>query len=743
MPRSRPRFQRPSAVWLIASFALIIGGFAAACDDDGSPPPAPGAAPTATPASADPETAARLRYEGETEAAIEVYAAVAVERDGADRQAARLALAQLHYEADRPLETIAAADAYLSDASADGAASPAAFLRATALAESGDAAGALAAYDAYLAPGAGTLAPFVRAERALILAKLGRTGEASAAAEAVAAVDLPMVEDGFLFDVGAAFESAGATTEALDWYGRAIATYNSPGGLDRRAAILRERGDPAWIGASASIIATAPSSLYAIAALEALDAAAVPVSTFQRAYVLYRAFRNDEARAAFEQAISEDDAAASATYYLGALDERAGDNSAAVERYAAAYTLDPNTSTADDALWWRGKLLEGAGSHSEAASVFATLAADYPSSEFAADAAFHRALALYRDGDEPGAASAWEAVAAAASGHDRARALFWQGRADSSRRDELYAALAAEFPDDFYALRAEVLLGTNDRNDDAADLDRPVDWDIIDIFVAQLAPSDPLMTPTPVGAPDIIDERLALAQQLDEAGRGGRADRLYAEVIADHQSEPYALFRIARAAEFEHRIGVSARAATLLVASLPDTPPPPADLFRAAYPPAYSDLVLDAAKEQRIDPLLLMALMRQESLYDPRAGSSAGALGLTQVIEPTGQAIARDLGITDFALTDLYRPRLSLRFGASYLADQIDAFDGNLYFAIAAYNGGPGASQKAIEASAGDIDLFAEDLEFEETRRYVRLVMEHYARYRQAYLELDRPSLPK
>ncbi len=162
-----------------------------------------------------------------------------------------------------------------------------------------------------------------------------------------------------------------------------------------------------------------------------------------------------------------------------------------------------------------------------------------------------------------------------------------------------------------------------------------------------------------------------------------------------------------------------------------------------AYPQAFADLVQDAADEQDVSPLLLLALVRQESFYDPEAGSTAGALGLTQVIEGTGRAIADDLGVLGFTVSDLFRPRLSLRFGASYLADQLAQFDGNVYHALAAYNGGPGTSFNAIESAAEDLDLFVEDLEFDETRLYVKLVLENYARYRQLYEDIDRPSLPQ
>jgi soluble lytic murein transglycosylase len=205
------------------------------------------------------------------------------------------------------------------------------------------------------------------------------------------------------------------------------------------------------------------------------------------------------------------------------------------------------------------------------------------------------------------------------------------------------------------------------------------------------------------------------------------------------------MFQITRRLQQEDRTSAAARAAATLAVLLarPGAKEPPDDLLRIAYPPAYSDLASAAAKDEDLSPTLLLALVRQESFYDPDAGSTAGALGLTQVVPSTGEAIAGDLGTTGFAASDLFRPKVSLRFGASYLADQLKAFDGDVYRALAAYNGGPGSAQSAAKSAGDDEDLFVEDLEFDETRNYVRLVLENYARYRQLYEGIDRPSLPR
>jgi soluble lytic murein transglycosylase len=112
------------------------------------------------------------------------------------------------------------------------------------------------------------------------------------------------------------------------------------------------------------------------------------------------------------------------------------------------------------------------------------------------------------------------------------------------------------------------------------------------------------------------------------------------------------------------------------------------------------------------------------------------------VIEPTGEAIAEELGIDRFDLTDLYQPGLSLRFGAHYLAQQLAGFDGNFYHALAAYNGGPGNAARWAAGSSGDVDWFYEEIDFSETRLYIKLVSENLAQYRSIYENSDAPSLP-
>jgi soluble lytic murein transglycosylase-like protein len=132
----------------------------------------------------------------------------------------------------------------------------------------------------------------------------------------------------------------------------------------------------------------------------------------------------------------------------------------------------------------------------------------------------------------------------------------------------------------------------------------------------------------------------------------------------------------------------------------------------AALPPGvpYGAEITAAAQRHGIDPALLAGLVRQESNFDPNAGSPAGARGLTQLMPAT----ARGLGVTD--VTD---PLQSLEGGAKYLKQQLDAFGGDVTKALAAYNAGPGAVQRY-----GGVPPYAE------TQNYVQKVQAFATAYR-------------
>jgi soluble lytic murein transglycosylase len=151
-----------------------------------------------------------------------------------------------------------------------------------------------------------------------------------------------------------------------------------------------------------------------------------------------------------------------------------------------------------------------------------------------------------------------------------------------------------------------------------------------------------------------------------------------------------------------------------------------------ARPRAYALIVEEAAKKHGVDPNLLFAVMRVESIYNRRIVSYAGAVGLMQIMPTTGRRIALELGQSDYSVSDLLDPTTNVQMAAWYLSSLIERFDGRLPLAIASYNGGPHNVRVWMSQHhpSTPLDAFLERIPFSQTHRYVRRVLTHYAAYR-------------
>lgn len=152
------------------------------------------------------------------------------------------------------------------------------------------------------------------------------------------------------------------------------------------------------------------------------------------------------------------------------------------------------------------------------------------------------------------------------------------------------------------------------------------------------------------------------------------------------------------------------------------------------YPRYFFGFITDDAKRFAVDPTLVLSIMREESRFNPRAKSEAAARGLLQFIITTAREIGRDVGLVDVQPEDLYDPRLIIRLGAKYIAELSQRFVGNRYAVAAAYNAGPNqvALWARLAPAPGD-DFFLSSINFDETKQYVRKVMNSYKRYGEIY----------
>ncbi len=228
----------------------------------------------------------------------------------------------------------------------------------------------------------------------------------------------------------------------------------------------------------------------------------------------------------------------------------------------------------------------------------------------------------------------------------------------------------------------------------------------------------------PVGV-EILDK----AQALEAIGRPDLA-RLELELAARSRRTPEVDLVMAEALASR---GYVVDAQAIAAAYTESDPQAPLAFWEMSYPRPYSTTVQAAASEFDVDPLLIWAVMREESRYDPEALSYVGARGLMQVMPATQEWIAEQLGEA-IPPGDAFTSEASVRMGAWFLRFLLDYFDGDLELAIAAYNGGAGSVDSwQADPLVSDRDDFLRWIGFGETREYLARVLLSYQIYQELY----------
>lgn len=459
-------------------------------------------------------------------------------------------------------------------------------------------------------------------------------------------------------------------------------------------------------------------------ALAQLGRLGVDVPAYQRGFVAYYQRRWADVIRFLGPAVQglSGTRLAEAAYYLADAYLYSGRTAEARAFYLKSYEADPTGPWAEAALWDLARTEERYGDPNRALVYYRRLAESLPDTARGQDARFYLGLVAYRQGQADQALAHW-GLLADRPGLGGARARFWlgklalgQGRPDEAAR--IWQPLVDGLPGlsgeaVYYQVRArEVLSGLA-----SGPAGRPYQ---------PLPPAD--RTLSTGGEPFLppADFRVGLA--LWKAGFVDDARQIVRSLV--WSVDPTLGVRLG---PLLVNAGLYSDGVSMLLAAAGRSGQLPASLERAFYPLPFADLVDASARRFDIDPLLLYALIRQESRYDPWAVSSAQARGLTQVIPSTARDIAARLGYSDFDPDRLFQPAVSIEFGAYYLSAQLGRFN-NLWLALAAYNGGPGNAQRwRDQFGVDDPDLFVELIPLRETQAYVRLVYGFYGAYRQIY----------
>jgi soluble lytic murein transglycosylase len=405
------------------------------------------------------------------------------------------------------------------------------------------------------------------------------------------------------------------------------------------------------------------------------NSALAPVAMFDWASLLWNKDRDEEARVVFErltQQYPRHEKSASSWYAMGRIWQERQDDARASAAYERLATLFSGSQLAREGRWRQGWMAYRRGDFQQAGQLFSALA---------------------------------KSASASAEGES---ALYWQARSqehggEAEQASQRYQELLRRYPDGYYAALVEKRLN---------------------LTPSPLQPGEERTGPPPPFSPR-FDGHYRRSQELVALGLPALARREL-EMVKEgvpRDTEGF-LFLLA---EYNRMDGYAAALRLALTLSRNES----GSWLRYLYPQAYWSTINTHAQQKGLDPYLVLALIRQESLFDPEAVSPAQAYGLMQLLSKTAARVTQTASVPLQTLTD---PEFNIKTGASYLRQLFEQFDGNAAMAVAAYNAGENAVEKWRARYTGlELDEFVESISYRETRNYVKLVLRNYRMYQRLY----------
>ncbi len=426
----------------------------------------------------------------------------------------------------------------------------------------------------------------------------------------------------------------------------------------------------------------------------------------------------------------------------------ANDRPGAIATLRAFVQRSPDHAQAPAALLELARQLERSEDYRAAADYQVLLADSSPQHASAANALLRAGINRYRLNQISSAVTLWQrGLKNDANGADAPMLRLWLGKGllAQRQRTEALAAWKAVFtqaPESYAGLRARALAlqaGSTLTATVSAPLAGRTDdgsqafaerW--LRTWVESAPATGSLATPTARlrGDPDWQRGQAYLALRLR-----GPALEAFELTRTRFWNDPLLVYQMAVAFDDlgVYRLSVISAARLIALAPVGQVSAAPLFIQRLAYPRHFDDLVMEETARFQVDPLLVYAMIRQESLFEPGAESSAAARGLMQVIPSTGRWIAGELDMDDYTDSDLYRPWVSVKFGVFYTMRGLRAADGNTATALVGYNAGPGNAAFWRQRSGADEDLFYETVSLTEPRAYLSLITIHRAHYVRLY----------
>jgi soluble lytic murein transglycosylase len=385
--------------------------------------------------------------------------------------------------------------------------------------------------------------------------------------------------------------------------------------------------------------------------------------------------------------------------------------------------MAPGTRWAEEGLYLLALTAADNGEPAQSRAYLARLLKEYPKGLWTDVALWLRGWLAYKERDLGGALAAWERLVVEEPGSRlKAAALYWRGRALEAAKKvreaaEVYRTILRRTPDqNYYVFRARDRLG-------------------------RLGKAPPPLTAPAEGLakPALASNTLRArkARALRDLGLPDEAAEEYSGLVRGHLDDRTGLAEACGAflemERYDKAVGVGRHLLRLFFVQR-EGKPPIQGFWQCTYPLGYWPLVQGNAQQQGLDPLLVLALIREESAFAPQVVSAAGARGLMQLMSYTAEQVARTRGSGPVPTSPLEEPEVNIRLGTMHLAELLQDYGGNVRLALAAYNAGATQVRRWQEKYGfTDEEEFTEDIPYSETRNYVKRVLGSYERYTVLY----------
>jgi soluble lytic murein transglycosylase len=226
-----------------------------------------------------------------------------------------------------------------------------------------------------------------------------------------------------------------------------------------------------------------------------------------------------------------------------------------------------------------------------------------------------------------------------------------------------------------------------------------------------------------------LSDAMERVDHLEKVGMDSEA-RTELEALANGSDSSSSRLLVTAYLMREH--GLISRAVQLGWRLVRASPSADARAYRLIYPIVHREAIILESQRREIDPALVSAIIRQESGFNPRATSSAGARGLMQMMPSVGRAVARSVQVPGWRPDLLYQPDINVQLGVRHLEAFLSRYEAP--YALAAYNAGESRVRRWLRRpGARDPEMFVERIPFTETRDYVRVVLRNRGMYRALY----------